>query len=97
MNTLRNFALGAALLAVPTLVLPQTARADQSPASGTVLVRRSFKGAQSAGLVRVPAGRSNAAGSRAGRPNGNCPGTICSRTKTCYDRKGALGAGCITR
>jgi len=94
MKTLRNFALGAALLAVPTLVLPQTARAADSTATETVLVRRLVKGAQTAELVRVPVGRHSANGSRVEASSRNCPGTTCPRTKTCRDTKGALGTNC---
>ena len=95
--------IAAFLVALAGFSAPlSVAHADASPSSNdTVLVPRITKGAYGP-LMRVkrtsPEARIFfATQSRSdSRANLNCPGTICPKTRTCTDVKGALGARCIT-
>lgn len=96
-------ALGALFMSAAAGISVPSAFADSSPATAaTVLVPRMTKGAYG-GLVRVkstsPEARAYAASlARSQAPrSANCPSTVCVRTTTCYDVKGALGARCISQ
>ena len=91
------FVAASTLVSVPAALAAPVSDAD----ADTIRVPRITKGSYGTS-IRVrrdspQAKRYFASVARAEAPkSANCPGTICPKTVTCYDTKGALGARCLT-
>ncbi len=91
----------AGISAPAALAAPVAQDTVAQDTTDTVFVPRLIKGS-SGGLMPVKrdsaqAKRYFASLERAKAPkSANCPGTICPKTSTCYQVKGALGARCRT-